>query len=251
MTELLAPIQSQSLVEVFVERFERLILSGQISVGERLPSERELALKLGVSRPVVHEGLVELQVRGLVSVVSRKGVFVNDYRKQGSLAMLESLLVYQQGALEPRLMKSLLEMRRLFECETARMAARIRAEDGVKALREIVDEEKACDHRDTARVVELDFQFHLNVAIASGNLVYPLLMNSFRGVYTNITGQFFTVTAFVVEVFGFHEGLALAIEAGDEERSCAIMQRLLEHGAVNLEHILGGAKASRPPLYGL
>jgi GntR family transcriptional regulator, transcriptional repressor for pyruvate dehydrogenase complex len=246
MIELLAPIQSQSLVEVFVGRFEQFILSGRISVGEKLPSERELALKLGVSRPVVHEGLIELQARGLISVKPRKGAFVNDYRKEGSISMLESLLVYSQGSLEPRLMRSMLEMRRLFECETARQAARVRAPEGMTALNDIIREESSCAHDDRARVVDLDFQFHLNVAIASGNLVYPLLMNSFRGVYTNITGQFFTITSFVAQVFGYHADLFDAIQTGDEVRSCAIMQRLLEHGAINLVHILGLGKNPRP-----
>lgn len=52
MRDLLEPIKSDSLVDVFIQRFEALILSGKITIGERLPSERELAIQLGVSRPV-------------------------------------------------------------------------------------------------------------------------------------------------------------------------------------------------------
>jgi len=63
MQELLKPIRTESLKDVFISRFEELILSGSFPVGQKLPSERELALQLGVSRPVVHEGLVDLAAK--------------------------------------------------------------------------------------------------------------------------------------------------------------------------------------------
>jgi GntR family transcriptional regulator, transcriptional repressor for pyruvate dehydrogenase complex len=74
--------------DVFVLRFEELILSGKIKIGQKLPSERELALQLRVGRPVVYEGMVELASRGLVSIKPRFGAIVNDYRKEGSLTVL-------------------------------------------------------------------------------------------------------------------------------------------------------------------
>ncbi len=55
MQDLLKPIKTESLKEVFVARFEDLILSGKLSIGQKLPSERELAMQLNVSRPVVHD----------------------------------------------------------------------------------------------------------------------------------------------------------------------------------------------------
>ena len=55
MQELLKPIRNESLKEIFIKRFEELIISGKFSVGQKLPSERELALQLGVSHPVVHD----------------------------------------------------------------------------------------------------------------------------------------------------------------------------------------------------
>ena len=69
MQELLKPIRTESLKDVFIRRFEDLILSGKFPIGQKLPSERELALQLGVSRPVVHEGLVDLAAKGLVSMI--------------------------------------------------------------------------------------------------------------------------------------------------------------------------------------
>ena len=101
MREMLQPLRAASLKDVFIERLEELILSGKVSMGEKLPSERALALQLGVSRPVVHSGLVELAARGLVTLTPRVGAVVNDYRRQGSLALLNSLISYRRGALDP------------------------------------------------------------------------------------------------------------------------------------------------------
>ena len=97
MQDLLTPIEAPSLKDVFIERFESLILSGQLQIGQKLPSERELVLRLGVSRPVVHKGLVDLEAKGLVTLIPRVGAVVNDYRREGSLALLNSLVTYQKG----------------------------------------------------------------------------------------------------------------------------------------------------------
>ncbi|HOI11649.1 MAG TPA: winged helix-turn-helix domain-containing protein, partial [Myxococcota bacterium] len=57
----LEPLRAVRLKDAFLERFERLILSGELAPGDRLPPERDLAVRLGVSRPVVHEALLELE----------------------------------------------------------------------------------------------------------------------------------------------------------------------------------------------
>ena len=134
MQEHLKPIRTESLKDVFINRFEELILSGTFPVGQKLPSERELALQLGVSRPIVHEGLVDLAAKGLVNLIPRVGTIVNDYRKEGSLSLLTSLVNYLQGDLEPELLTSLLEMRLLFEVETARLTALNRTQEQLESI---------------------------------------------------------------------------------------------------------------------
>jgi len=62
----------------------------------------------------------------------------------------------------------------------------------------------------------LDFNFHHLVALASGNHVYPLLINSFKQCYLNLTGQFYADSAVVPVVFGFHKEMVKAFEEKDE-----------------------------------
>jgi DNA-binding FadR family transcriptional regulator len=242
MQELLKPIRTESLKDVFIKRFEELILSGRFPIGQKLPSERELALQLNVSRPVVHEGLVDLAAKGLVTMIPRVGTIVNDYRKEGSLALLTSLVSYHQGRIESGLLDSLLGMRMLFEVETARLAAKNRNRDHLTAFAELLHQEDAANAVDIEKISELDFNFHHLTAMASGNLIYPLLLNSFKQCYLNLTGQFFSDVTVVPVVFSYHKEIVHAFENNDEKTAAQIMKRMLSHGA---EHLAGKAQRAQ------
>jgi len=236
---LIEPIRTDSLKEIFVLRFEELILSGKIKIGEKLPPERELALQLGVSRPVVHEGLVELASRGLVSLKPRFGATVNDYRKEGSIALMASLIQYQKGNLEPELLESLLQIRMMLEPPFARLAARNRTSEQILELHGILEKETAANGRNPQALTDLDFEFHLLIALASGNRVYPLLLNSFRSVYTNLSGQLFRNTKVTDAVHGYHEKMVNAVESGNETRAASVMKAILNHGEKHLREMIG------------
>jgi len=244
--DMLRPIRKDSLKDVFVARFEDLILSGKFSIGEKLPSERELALRLGVSRPVVHDGLMDLVSKGLVSMKPRVGTVVNDYRKEGSLSILTSLVNYQNGKLDPRLFESMVEMRMLFEVETARLAASRRTREHLDGLKGLLEEEAGVDSREIERIAELDFGFHHLIAMATGNFIYPLLLNSFRQVYTSFTKRFFEDPEVVSVVFAFHRELLQAVEDKDEERAMEAMRRLLVHGRDRLKAMMAEEEREQP-----
>jgi len=236
MQQFLEPLRTESLKDAFVRRFEDLILSGTFPIGQKLPSERELALQLSVSRPVVHEGLVDLAAKGLVTLVPRVGTVVNDYRTEGSLSLLTSLVNYHQGDLEPGLLDSMLKMRLLFETETARLAASHRTGDQLEAFYRLIQEETSIHHHDTVGISELDFEFHHLMALASGNLVYPLLLNSFKQCYLNLAGRFFSDPGVVPEVFMFHKDMVNALKDNDEDKAATVMKAMLAHGAEQLSN---------------
>jgi len=239
MIKELSPLQSDSEKDVFVARFEELILSGKLSIGQKLPSERELALQLNVSRPVVHEGLLDLASKGLVSLTPRVGAVVNDYRKEGSLAMLTSLLNYHDGKLEPELLKSLLQMRIHLELEYVRLASINRTEEQLASLFEhLKKEEKIFNSKNIAEMTRLDFNFHHIIAMSTGNIIYPLILNSFRQLYTNLTGQFFQMPDIANIVYKLHESIVDAIEKHEDKRAQRIMKNMLDHGEAYLRKMI-------------
>lgn len=234
------PIQAQSLKEACIERLEHMILSGELAIGERLPSEREFAARLNVSRPVLHQALVDLETKGLVRIEPRKGVYISDYRRDGSLAILSSLLSYHDGQLSSDLSQSLIDMRLLVETEAARLAALNRTAAQIAELRQLLDAERLAAGEAPQALTDLDFSFHHTVAIASGNLVYPLILNSFKDVYTSLTGEFFRRnfdTDVIEEVQRYHRQVVDALEVKDPDAAGRAMAEMLRHGE---KYIKGG-----------
>ena len=233
MNTIIEPIQVQSLKEACVARLEQMILSGELKIGERLPSERDFASQLNVSRPVLHQALVDLEAKGLVQIIPRRGVFISDFRRDGSLALLSSLLSYHNGSLAPDFSQSMLDMRLLLETETARLAAQNRTDQHLAEFRTILEQELEAANSDPQTLTDLDFSFHLAISIAAGNLVYPLIINSFKGVYTSLTGEFFRkyVNSRVVEeVHQYHRKLVDAFTKQEQESAVQTMIEMLKHG---------------------
>jgi fatty acid metabolism transcriptional regulator FadR len=238
MLDGLHPVKTESLKEICIKRFEGLILSGAFRAGEKLPPERELAKRLGVSRPVVHEALVDVAAKGLVTITPRKGSMVNDFRREGSVSLLVSLLEYHDGKLDARLLDGLLNMRLLVEVENARLAARHRTAKQMAEFQDLLAAEAAVDREDIEKITLLDFEFHLTLAIATDNLLYPLLLNSFKLVYTNMSGQFFQDPGVVDVVFDWHRKIVSALDQRNEQDAADLMHRMLAHGEDRLRRII-------------
>lgn len=242
---MLAPITVPSLKDAFVQQIEALILDGKLTVGETLPSERELALQLGVSRPVVHDGLMDLAAKGFVTIKPRVGTVVNDYRKEGSLAVLSTLINRHGQRPDSAVLESMLSFRQLVEGESARLAASNRTERDILELRRLLQSESEMPHDRTDDVVRADFALHHQVALASGNMIYPMLLRSFEPAYTSLTSLFFSRRDVVVVVFASHHELVAAIEDQNVRRATTVMKRILAHGAEVLREELAKGADSR------
>lgn len=132
------------------------IANGEFALGERLPSERELALTYSVSRPTVREAVFALEMDGLVEVRKGVGVFAIAKSPRGGEAAATDI-----GPFE------LLEARRAFEGEACAVAAsRIRDED-LEDLETLLQE---IDYGGDVLVAEdADRRFHLRIAEITGN----------------------------------------------------------------------------------
>ena len=237
----LEQVDVPSLKKACIQKLQQAILSGAFSIGERLPSERELAKKLGVSRPVLHEAIVALNVQGLVHIEPRRGVFVQDYRKKSSIALIATLLEYEQGDFAPVLFTSLMDGRVLIEKETASLAAQRCESDGLHVLRSLLEKGKTAAVESAKALTAYDFDFHLEIALASGNHMYPMILNSLKGVHSNLAGRFYRDvygTSTVTQVLDYHQQLVQDISHGDALEAGNTMVQLLRHGEENMNRIL-------------
>lgn len=176
-------ITTLSLTDLFVQQVENMILSGELAIGEQLPSARELTVKMGVSRPVISAGLVELEKLGFVEVVPRQGVYVCDYRRRGTMETLEAIMRYNGGALRKNEVRSLFETRDAMECLCMRLVIEKASISDLEQLAPILDALRSSTDCDEA--AELVFKFHHELAVLSGNVLMPLLYHSFhpQGLY--------------------------------------------------------------------
>lgn len=214
--------------EKFIREIERRIISGELVCGDRLPTERELVEELNMSRTVVHSGLGELAALGFIKTKPRKGYLVTDYRTEGTLSVLESIMHYNGGNLAPDLLNGLMQSRRLIELETASLAAEKRTGNDLKVLEDILRAERESTAREER--FELDFSFHHTVAVASKNPLYPLILKSFEPLQKQLIESFYSIIADPLSVTVRHERLFDAIKESDARMSSEIMAEILEHG---------------------
>lgn len=133
------------------------IAGGRYPAGSRLPSERDLAAELGVSRPTVREAMLALEIRGLIAARRGSGIYVTD-TAPADVAALELDI----GAFE------LTEARLLFEGEAAAFAATAIDDAGLEALDQILHAMAAGDPGGMT-IEQDDRRFHVGIATATGN----------------------------------------------------------------------------------
>ncbi|PWC43446.1 FadR/GntR family transcriptional regulator [Azospirillum sp. TSO22-1] len=151
-------IESQRLYQQIAGQIGALIRRGEFAPGDRLPPERDLARSLGVSRPVLREAMVALEIAGLVEVRTGSGIYVQP--PQDSEAPPDPT----QNPLD------LIRARRMIEGEIAAAAAgNATAEDlaGIAGAMAMI-EAAVADGRDT---LQSDRLFHVRIAAATGNPV--------------------------------------------------------------------------------
>jgi DNA-binding FadR family transcriptional regulator len=145
------------LYRVVSGRIEALIREENIKPGERLPAERDLATKLGVSRTSLREALIALELGGVVEVRGGSGVYVSEQAAQKSARPAAG-----PGPFE------VLAARRMVEVEVAALAAKNATPAAVDAILVAVEQmEQNQDNRGENESADRDF--HLAIARAAGN----------------------------------------------------------------------------------
>ncbi len=173
-----------SLTELFIRELQRMILSGELKIGERLPTERELSENMKVSRAVVNGGLNQLAKMGFIRIAPRKGAFVNDYVANGDIHVLTAIMEYNGWKFTPEYLEPMMQIRKSIEPHFMELAAQHTDSPYLSRIPEIISALKKSPTLQAAG--ELIFDFFHTSALASSNIILPLLLRTFMPVYQSI-----------------------------------------------------------------
>ena len=210
-----------------------MVISGGLDPGERLPPERELCSRLGVSRTVVREALNLLEARGIISIEHGRGAVVSGGGPRAVRDTLGLLLRVQ-----PKTLWELLEMRGILEVEVAGLAAERAGDEDVAAMRHQLDR-----MRDSIEApegyVDADVEFHAFLARAARNevlltMLEPVvdLLRASRRVSAALPGR-------ALRALGEHEEILGRVEAGDAPGAREEMRLHLTKTAEDIEAAIG------------
>lgn len=198
-----------------------LILSRGFPPGSTLPPERDLAARLGVTRPTLREALQRLDRDGWLEIRHGKATRVRDIWREGGLNVL-SAVVRHGAELPPRFVTNLLEVRLAMAPAYARQAA-----DENPAL---VLERLATRPDDTAEAyADFDWQLHVLLAAASNNPVFTLILNGFGALYQVLAVPYFDAPAARRASANFYDALERAVRTGKSSRAEQVTRDAMEH----------------------
>ncbi len=171
------PLKQNHLYDEVVSRIREMILSGEITTGAKLPSERELADQLGVSRVVIRDATRILNTQGLLEIRPGSGTYV---RTVGTDHVVDSIGLFLRMNHKATELDKLLEVRFALEMDIAGLAAQRATPDDIKRLEENIHAMEQANGNVTA-FTRLDYEFHQLLATVTRNELFSMLLEPLSG----------------------------------------------------------------------
>jgi GntR family transcriptional repressor for pyruvate dehydrogenase complex len=170
--EELKPITRKRLSEAAIDNIKEYIVSNNLEVGAKLPSERQLAKSLKISRAAIREALRMLEITGLVQVKPGKGIFVEALTGDLYVPLATWVSKHKSSILKH------FEARLILEPEIAGLAAQRATRDDIQKLEKEIKNQEALAEDNLAGAIHADINFHCFLAEAADNWTLGMLMNS-------------------------------------------------------------------------
>ncbi|WP_158972919.1 fatty acid metabolism transcriptional regulator FadR [Paraglaciecola sp. L3A3] len=203
------------------------IWSGRFPPGTILPAERELSELIGVTRTTLREVLQRLARDGWLTIQHGKPTKVNNFWETSGLNILETLARLDEDGIS-ELVDHLLAARTNLSAVFIRGAIHTNQQKCVEILNAYLELSD-----DPQVFADSDYQLHHDLAFASGNPVYVLMMNGFRGLYSRIGGYYFSIEKSRDLTREYYKNLLTLAETGDYKQvPLTIREYGLESGKI-------------------
>ena len=201
----------------------------------KLPSEREIAVTLGMSRPPVREALSALQIAGIVEIRPGDGTYVKSAAPANEMVSnTMSVLEESESPFE------VMQARRLLEEGIVKVAAAQAIDEDVERLEQVLERmQDAVEHGDLSRYFQANREFHLAVATATHNSVLRKLLNSLliaeeKKLWQESIQRYLSDPDHIKAYVGRHQRLLQAIKEKDADLAVHEMQ---EHFSGTVEEV--------------
>jgi GntR family transcriptional regulator, transcriptional repressor for pyruvate dehydrogenase complex len=229
--------RSRNLSARAADRIIDRILELDLRPGDRLPSERELGLEMGASRTVVREAVRSLVGRGIVQARHGRGLFVAVPTGSATRASVNLLL---KGDIEDRYDKVRV-IRHMLEVDAAGRAARAALPEDLAAMEQVLDRQaRASAQHDIASAARADVNFHLALAAASQNELFPFLLEALGDVMMEIRVTSMLVPGDLEEGVESHSKILSAVRDRNPARARGAMRAHLAYS----ERVMSAADRS-------
>lgn len=237
------PIQSiepRRLYRQVADQLRMLIEQGEFAVGDRLPTERELALQLGVSRPTVREALIALEVDGRVRIRVGSGIYVLPAPQEPAPPSAAPIA----GPFE------LLKARALIEGAVAEEAARIARPADIRKLDRAMSDMRRAEHPGPLSM-QVDRAFHIAIAEILGNdavtaVIGDLFDQRINPYFAQLASYFENAASWQATV-GEHQAIRDKLATGDAGGARAAMQAHLESSQRRFSESFGAGQPATSP----
>ena len=229
-----------------VESLTANIRAGGIQPGDKLPTEAEIMVRFDVSRTVVREAISKLQAGGLVETRHGIGTFVSQRDLSGNFKISAQDFATVADVI------AVLELRISLETEAAGLAAQRRTQANLDAMQTALQAFQSSIEQDSDAVPP-DFQFHMEVARATGNQHFADLMTYLGAMIIPRTRVNTPKNApegrlsYLQRVNGEHESIYVAIRNRDTEAARAAMRTHLSNSRERLRKTQTPEPVGRPP----
>lgn len=208
--------------ELAENRLINAIVDGDFPINSPLPPERDLARRLGVTRPTLREALQRLARDGWIEIHHGKSTRVRDYWHEGNLAVLGTIARFQDHV-PPDFVPNLLQVRELLAPAYARLAVKRSAKNLTKFLAGYQDLTDTPD-----AFAKADWELHQYLTIESGNPIFTLILNGFKELYPLMGSVYFTPPKARARSRKFYADLHAAAQARDPDRAEAVTREVMQ-----------------------
>ena len=229
------PISRSRLHEEIVTIIQKKIMSGTISPGDKLPTERELAETFNVNRATVREALRKLENLDLVEIRHGDGLYAKNYLESGNLDLIK-VAFNMDGSEE--ILFNILEARLYIVPQIAYVAAQRRKKADLEELKRIVSETDLT-------MLEKDIKVHQLIARSTHNLLCTIGLNFFNQIFRDYGHLYFDDERNAERSRIFHQEIYEAIKNQKPEDARRIMKEVLVYADEAVKTSLKGNKKQK------